>query len=141
MNLEILTPDITRKILLPFLYNQISAGFPSPALDYIEQRLDLNQYLIEHPNSTFIIRVTGCSMIDDGINDNDLLIVDKSREPVMGQIVIAEVNGQFTVKRIEKIKGKPYLVAANKKYDPIPINEETELMIWGVVTFSIHKTI
>jgi len=126
---------------IPFIESRISAGFPSPAMDYLEQKLDLNEHLIRNPNSTFIIIVKGDSMTDHGINDNDLLIVDKSITPAMNQIVIAEVNGEYTVKRIEKIKNKLFLVAGNDKYKPIEINEETEFMVWGVVTFCIHKAI
>jgi len=132
--------ETSTKIIFPFFDNRIPAGFPSPAMDYSEQKLDLKEYLMPHENSTFIVRVKGSSMIDDGINDDDLLIVDKSLRICMGQIVIAELNGEFTVKRIEKIKGKLFLVAANKKFEPIAINEETELMIWGIVNFTIHKT-
>ncbi len=109
-------------------------------MDYIEQKLDLKEYLIEHPNSTFFVRVKGESMINEGIYDEDLLVVDKGIEPAIGQIVIAEINGEFTVKKIDMIKGSLYLVAANDKFDPILINEETEFMVWGVVTYCIHKT-
>lgn len=133
--------DTSAKLLLPYYDNSIPAGFPSPALDYIEQRLDLNEHLIEHPNSTFIIKVKGDSMVEAGINDEDLLIVDKSRQPEMGQVVIAELNGEFTVKFIEEIKGELYLVPANKKFDPILINDETEFMVWGIVIYTIHKLI
>ena len=136
---EIYKLDKGKPVKLPFMESKIAAGFPSPAADYLEQKLDLNEYLIKHPASTFVIRVTGSSMIDEGIFDGDLLIVDKSIEPQMGQVVIAELNGGFTVKKIEKINDKLFLVAGNKNYEPIPVNEETEFLIWGVVTYSIHK--
>lgn len=123
----------------PFAEFKIPAGFPSPALDYVEHRLDLNEYLNKHPNSTFIIRVKGDSMTGDGIFDEDLLIVDKSLTPSPGNIVIAELNGEFTVKRINDIKGRLHLISSNEKYDPIPVQDENELNVWGVVTYTIHK--
>lgn len=119
----------------------IPAGFPSPALDYIENRLDLNEHLIAHPNSTFIVRVTGESMVNAGIHNEDLLIVDRSLRPAFGQIVIAEIEGEFTIKKIEKIDGKLFLTGMNDKFKPLCINEETELIVWGVVLYSIHKVI
>ncbi len=130
----------SEKILLTYIDYKIPAGFPSPATDYIEQRLDLNERFIIHPNSTFIIRVKGNSMVEAGIHDDDFLIVDKSIKPATGQIVIAEVNGDYTIKRIDKIKDKLYLVAANEKFEPMLINEESEFQVWGVVTYCIHKT-
>jgi len=136
---EIYSFEKKKKLKLPFLEYKIPAGFPSPAADYVEQKLDLNEYLIKHPASTFILRVVGDSMIDEGIRSGDLLIVDKSISTAMGQVVIAELNGEYTVKKIERIKNKLYLVAANKNFEPIPINEETEFLIWGVVIHSIHK--
>lgn len=141
MKLQIIALDTTGTILLPYFENRITAGFPSPAMDYIEEKLDIKEYLIEHPNSTFFVRVNGDSMTGEGINDGDLLVVDKSINGFMGHIVIAEVNGEFTVKKIDMINGKLYLIAANDKFVPIEINETTEFMIWGVVTYSIHRTL
>ncbi|MEO8666701.1 MAG: translesion error-prone DNA polymerase V autoproteolytic subunit [Ignavibacteria bacterium] len=141
MKLEIIELDTTGTILLPYFENRITAGFPSPAMDYSEEKLDIKDYLIQHPNSTFFVRVNGDSMIGEGINDGDLLVVDKSISGFMGHIVIAEVNGEFTVKKIEMINGRLYLIAANDKFEPIEINETTEFMIWGVVTYSIHRTL
>jgi DNA polymerase V len=133
--------NINRKNTLTFIENTLTAGFPSPAGDYIENDLDLNNYLIHHPASTFIIRVSGSSMIEEGISDGDLLIVDRSIQPECGQIVIAEINGEYTVKKIGKVNNLPHLIPANKEFQPIPINEETQLLIWGVVIYNIHKNI
>jgi DNA polymerase V len=133
--------NINRKNTLTFIENTLTAGFPSPAGDYIENDLDLNNYLIHHPASTFIIRVSGSSMIEEGISDGDLLIVDRSIQPECGQIVIAEINGEYTVKKIGKVNNLPHLIPANKEFQPIPINEENQLLIWGVVIYNIHKNI
>lgn len=123
---------------LPFYQTSISAGFPSPADDDLEDRLDLNELLIKHPSATFFLRVSGNSMIDAGIHPNDILIVDRSLEPTNGRIVIASVNGELTVKRLIYEKNKVQLVAENKKYSPIDITEEVDFRIWGVVINVIH---
>src|SRR6187399_3665939 len=98
--MEMIRSEKKSKIIVSFFDNSIPAGFPSPAMDYVEQKLDLNDYLLRHPNSTFIIKVKGNSMTGEGINDDDLLIIDKSIQPAMNQIVLAEINGEYTVKRI-----------------------------------------
>ena len=136
--IEIYTYEPSKKVLIPFIDSKVNAGFPSPAQDYTEQKLDLNERLIKHPSSTFFIKVKGESMIDEGINDKSLLIVDKSLDFKPNCICIACINGDFTVKRIEKIKGKLYLKSANKNFAPIEINEETELLIWGIVTWVLN---
>ena len=136
--LEIYKFDHKKKLLIPFVDTKVNAGFPSPAQDYTEQKLDLNEHLIKHPSSTFIIKVNGSSMTGDGIFDKSLLIVDRSLDYKNNSIVIASINGEFTVKKIEKIKGKYYLVASNKDFEPIPVNEETELLIWGIVTWVLN---
>jgi len=124
---------------LPFYVSAVQAGFPSPADDYIEQHLDLNEHLISHPASTFIVRASGDSMRDAGIADGDLLIVDRSLEATAGNIVIAAVLGELTVKRLSQYNGHLQLLPANPKYPPIDISEEQDLVIWGVVTYVIHK--
>ena len=117
----------------------VSAGFPSPAEDYIEQRLDLNELLIQNPSATFFVRVNGDSMIGAGINHDDILIVDRSLEPISGKIVIAIVDGEFTVKRLIKNNDTCRLVAENPDYPPIEITEDSACEIWGVVTSSINQ--
>lgn len=136
--IEIYTYEPSKKVLIPFIDSKVNAGFPSPAQDYSEQKLDLNEHLIKHPSSTFFIKVKGESMIDEGINDKSLLIVDKSLDYKPNNICIACINGDFTVKRIEKVKGKFYLKSANNNFAPIEINEETELLIWGIVTWVLN---
>lgn len=123
---------------LPFYENRISAGFPSPAQNDEEERLDLNELLIKHPSATFFLRVTGSSMINAGIHHGDILIVDRSLPPAHGKIVIASVNGELTVKRLHAAGGKVKLVAENPAYPTIDITEEMEMRIWGVVTNVIH---
>lgn len=124
---------------LPFYSHAISAGFPSPADDDMEETLDLNELLIKHPSATFFLKVSGTSMINAGIHDGDILIVDRSIEPTDGKIVIASVNGELTVKRLSA-KGKKFkLVAENEDYAPIDITEDMELRFWGVVTNVIHS--
>ncbi len=117
----------------------VSAGFPSPAEDWVDSKLDLNEYLIKRPSSTFLVRVSGSSMIKAGIHDRDILIVDRSIAPTEGKIVIAVVHGECTVKRI-KFKGESLLLMPeNDAYPPIEIQEFSDtLYIWGVVTNVIH---
>lgn len=112
----------------------IPAGFPSPAADYVMEEIDLGKELIQHPNSTYIVQVTGDSMIDAFIPPNARLVVDRSVKPKNGSIVVAAVNGEFTVKRFIKNSSGIRLMPANKKYPPIPITEGMELVLWGVVT-------
>jgi len=104
----------------------------------MEGKLDLNQYLVKHPAATFFVRVTGDSMIEKGIHSGDLLIVDKSLDPKDGSIVIVVLDGEHTVKQLEKRKGKLRLLAANKNYEPLEVSERQSFEIWGVVTNVIH---
>lgn len=124
---------------LPFYENPISAGFPSPAQDDMEEKLDLNELLIKRPAATFFLKVSGSSMIKAGIHDNDILVVDRSLEPVHGKIVIASINGELTVKRLYINAGKVKLVAENDAYRPIDITADMDMRIWGVVTSVIHS--
>jgi len=123
---------------LPLYQSSVAAGFPSPAEGEIDQELDLNTFLIKHPAATFFLKVAGDSMINAGIHHQDILIVDRSLEPVHGKIVIASVNGELTVKRLKRDGGKVFLIAENEAYKPIEITEEMDLRIWGVVTNVIH---
>ncbi len=128
-----------KKLCRPLMAFKIPAGFPSPAQDYIEGKLDLNEYLIAHPASTFFVRVDGYSMQGAGILPDDILIVDRALEAANNQIVIAVVDGELTVKRL-KINGNEwFLVPENPDYQPIPITEGMEFTIWGIVTYVIHK--
>ncbi len=124
---------------LPLFQAKVSAGFPSPAEDYIEKKLDLNEHLIRHPASTFFVKVEGCSMVNAGIHHGDILIVDRSLEPADRKIVIAVINNEMTVKRIKKQGDRLCLLPENEAFDPIEIDEDSEFQIWGVVTSVIHK--
>lgn len=131
---EIFSVSAEKALKLPLYQDRISAGFPSPADDYVESRLDLNEFLVQHPAATFFIRVKGDSMIRAGIDTGDMLIVDRSLGSANGKIVVAVLNGEFTVKRLSIRKGKYFLVPENDGYKEIEIKGEDEFEIWGVVT-------
>ena len=136
---DIKTFVLSKGYKLPVYGNKVAAGFPSPADDYIEGRLDLNEHLIQHPASTFFVRVSGLSMIDAGIYPDDILIVDKSIDPVHGKVVIAAIDGELTVKRLYKKDGVIRLMPENQDFAPIELKRESDLIIWGVVTNVIHS--
>ncbi len=128
------------KLTIPFYLHKVGAGFPSPATDYIEDDIDLNSHLITNAPATFIIRVQGKSMINVGIYDGDLLIVDKSLSPKNFSTVIANINEELVVKTLIKSKGDNYLTSGSKyKSDKINLTDNPEIIIWGVVTYVIHK--
>jgi DNA polymerase V len=127
------------KLELPLFVHPVSAGFPSPAEDYIDLKLDLNEFLIKRPSSTFLVRVSGNSMIKAGIHHGDILTVDRSITPTEGKIVVAVINGDCTVKRIQYKNDILLLLPENDQYQPIQVKEFTDtLYIWGVVTHVIH---
>lgn len=131
-------PERTTECECPLFMVPVTAGFPSPAEDYIEGKLDLNKHLIKHPAATFFVRVTGDSMVDAGIHPGDILIVDRAIEPADKKVVIAIIDGELTVKRIRMLKGKVFLVPENENYKSLKIEEEMNFEIWGVVTNVIH---
>lgn len=132
--------EIPRILELPLYSTKVAAGFPSPADDHVEKRLDLNDYLISEAEATFFIRIKGDSMIEAGIFDNDVVVVDKSKRAKVGDIVLAEVDGEFTIKSLAKSKqGLPRLLPANPKFSHIEINEGQQFQILGVVTGSVRK--
>ena len=139
--LEFYSSEQDVSLNLPYFQNGVSAGFPSPAEDHIDSKIDLNQLLIEHPSATYYIRVNGDSMLDAGILNGDLLIVDRSLEVINNSIVVAYIDGNFTVKRIRKNKNKLFLQAENNKYQPIEITEEMDFELFGVVAHAIHHFI
>jgi DNA polymerase V len=132
------TPDTTARLRLNLYEQPVSAGFPSPADDYIQSKLDLNRHLIKNPAATFYVKVSGHSMMGAGIHNGDLLIVDRSLEAKPGRIVIAVLNGELTVKRLHVEGDRFYLKAENDNYPPIEVIEPQELCIWGVVTSVVH---
>lgn len=117
----------------------ISAGFPSPADDFKEVRISLDKELVKNKESTFYARVSGDSMIGAGLDDGDLLVIDRSLSPENGKIAVCFIDGEFTVKRIKKEKNKVYLIPENKKYKPLEIKEENQLIMWGIVEYVIKK--
>ena len=135
---DIHIPGESGRLQLPLFQAYVPAGFPSPADDYIERKLDLNTYLVRHPAATFFVRVTGDSMVGAGIHSGDMLIVDRSLEPVDNNVVIAGMEGELTVKRIRKRGGKLFLVPENSAYEPVEIHDGMDCEIWGVVTSVIH---
>ena len=132
-------PDFESELKIPFIKEGVSAGFPSPAADFMETNIDLNKELSENQLATFYIKVKGNSMIDAGINDKDVLVVDRSLEPQNNKIAICFIDGEFTVKRILVEQDCLYLMPENPTYSPIKVTEENELIIWGMVTYVIKK--
>ena len=137
--LQIFTADTTTELALPLVDNGISAGFPSPAQDYLDLKLDLNKELINNPSSTFFGRVRGHSMKDAGILDGDILVIDKSLEPSDGDTAVCFIDGEFTLKFIQIEKDVVWLVPANPDFKPIKVTEENNFCIWGIVTYTIQN--
>ena len=131
--------EVSSKPIIPLAKETVSAGFPSPAEDHIEIGIDLNRYLIKNPISTFFLRVSGNSMNNAGIYNNDLLIIDRSINPIPGNIVVALLDGEFTLKRLVKKQNSYYLKADKENYPAINLYEYIEIQIWGVAIYSIHE--
>lgn len=129
----------TQAIARPLLASRVEAGFPSPADDYVERSLDLNEELIQHPAATYFIRAGGHSMQGAGIYDGDLLIVDRSLTSEVGMVVVAVVDGEFTVKRLARNSQGMVLAAEHPNYAPIAIGPDTDVRIWGVVSSVVHR--
>ena len=129
----------TKRLRIPLLNDSVSAGFPSPADDYTEENIDLNEHLISNPFSTFFLRVKGDSMINAGIKDKDLVIVDKSLIAKPGNIIIAMIDGEFTIKRLSIKNDELYLKAENHNYPDFRFKNHIDIQIWGVVIYSIHS--
>ncbi len=138
---QILSFEPNQSFYLPLFLQPVKAGFPSPAEEFMDTALDLNQYLVQHPAATFFVRVSGDSMINAGIYSGDLLVVDRSLNAIDNSIIIAVVNGEITVKRIKKMNNKIFLVPENKEFSPLEITAEMNFEVWGVVTFVIHKPV
>ena len=139
---DIMNKYLNNKVLLPIYLCKVEAGFPSPAENYVEQELDLKEYLIRNSDSTFLVRATGKSMVNVGIFPGDILIVDRSLEAKNNSIIIVSIDGELTVKRLIKDNDnkKLYLKSENLDYPNIDLKIESDTMVWGVVTYSIHKT-
>lgn len=137
--IDIFSADTETKLELPYVDEGISAGFPSPALDFVDLTIDLNRHLIKNPSATFYGRVKGDSLKDAGISNNDLLIIDRSLEPTNGKIAVCFIDGEFTAKRIQIKKKEIWLIPENENYQPIRVTEENDFIIWGIVTHVIKK--
>lgn len=124
---------------LPIFAESVSAGFPSPADDFIDTKLDLNEHLVKHPAATFFVRVSGNSMKEAGIFSEDILIVDRSLDPHNNSIVVVILNGELLIKRLKIDKKRIFLVSGNSAYKAIEVTEDEDFRIWGVVTSVIHK--
>lgn len=124
---------------LPLFASKVPAGFPSPAEEHVEARLDPTEYLVEQADATFFVTIQGQSMIDVGLMPGDKVVVDRARTPAVGNIVLAVVDGEFTIKILGKIAGKPALLPANPEFKPIEIKEGMQFEVWGVVTGSFRK--
>ena len=139
--LEFYSAETTTELKIPLFESGVSAGFPSPADDYMDLPIDLNEFLIKHPAATFYVRVKGNSMEGAGIRNGDLLIVDRAEEPRNKSIVLGIIDGEFTVKRIKKKGSDLYLMPDNPEFKPIKINDNMNFQVWGVVTYVVHKPI
>lgn len=138
-NIEIHKIDISSSLPLPYADEGVRAGFPSPAQDYLEQAIDLNKELIKHPASTFYGRVVGDSMRDEGIEEGDILIIDKSLELLDDDLAVCFIDGEFTVKRVQLEPDVAWLVPSNPNYPLIKVTKENEFIVWGIVTYTIKK--
>lgn len=139
MKVEIHKIDVSSNLPLQYADEGIRAGFPSPAQDYMEQAIDLNKEIVKHPASTFYGRVVGNSMSGEGIEDGDILVIDKSLELIDGDLAACFINGEFTVKRVKLEKDFAWLVPSNPDYQPIKVTKDDEFTIWGIVTYTVKK--
>lgn len=139
MSVKIFSADTSSGVPLPYANDGIQAGFPSPAQEFISESIDLNKELIEHPAATFYGRVVGDSMIREGIEEGDILIIDRSLEPRNKDLAVCCVDGDFTLKRIHIESDKAWLMPSNEVYDPILVTSDNHFQIWGVVTYIIKS--
>lgn len=140
VSVDIILPDLSSALSLPFADQGIQAGFPSPAQDHISESIDLNREIVSHPASTFYGRVKGESMIDDGIDPDDIIVIDRSLEPMDGDLAVCCLEGEFTLKRIKLETDSVWLIPANEAFDPILVTPECRFEVWGVVTYTIKRS-
>lgn len=139
LSIEFFGVSVESEMALPVVSENISAGFPSPAMDFIDLVIDLNKHVIKRPSATFFGRVKGKSMKDIGIHDGDLLVIDKSIKPANNLIAVCYLDGEFTIKRIVIENGSCWLVPANKDYEPLEVLEHNDFQVWGIVTYVIKS--
>jgi DNA polymerase V len=132
-------PDLSNPIELPFITAGIKAGFPSPAADFDESKISLDAVLVKTREATFYAKASGTSMIGAGIDDGDILVIDRSLEPQNNKVAVCCIDGEFTVKRIKITKEGVMLMPENKNFEPIKVTDENQLIIWGIVTYVIKK--
>jgi len=134
------SPDLESDTGQPFITHEVTAGFPSPALDFMEYKIDLNKVVSDkNPLATFYIKVAGNSMTDAGIDDGDILVIDRSLEPADGKIAVCLIDGDFTVKRLKLETDYLYLMPENAAYQPIKVTEDNQFLIWAIVTYVIKR--
>ena len=138
-NLEIHSIDISTSLPLQYADEGIRAGFPSPAQDYMEQAIDLNKEIVKHPASTFYGSVVGDSMRDEGIEEGDILVIDKSLELMDDDLAVCFIDGEFTVKRVRLETDAAWLIPANPDYPKIKVTADNDFIVWGIVTYTIKK--
>lgn len=138
-DLRIFSVDTSTALDLPYADGGIKAGFPSPAQDSLNNTIDLNREIVRHPASTFYGRVTGDSMIEEGIDDGDILVIDRSLEPLNGDLAVCCIDGEFTVKRLKVERHRILLLPSNRNYRPIEVSENDDFTVWGIVTHTIKK--
>lgn len=138
-NIEFFIPNFENSRELPFITSGIKAGFPSPAADFDETRISLDKALVKNIDTTFYAKANGQSMKGAGIDDGDIMVIDRSIEPINNKIAVCLIDGEFTVKRIKKTKEELLLMPENSDFQPIKINEDNQLVIWGIVTYVIKK--
>jgi DNA polymerase V len=137
--IQFFLPDLENTVELTYISSGIKAGFPSPAADFDESKISLDNVLVKNKEATFYAKASGNSMTGAGIDDGDILVVDRSLEPQNNKIAICFIDGEFTVKRIKSENEEVYLMPENKNYKPIKISEENDLIIWGIVTYVIKS--
>ncbi|MDE7135801.1 MAG: translesion error-prone DNA polymerase V autoproteolytic subunit [Muribaculaceae bacterium] len=139
VRLDIINAEADTHVSLPYADQGIQAGFPSPAQDYITESIDLNKEIVKHPAATFYGRVSGDSMIEEGIEEGDLLVIDRSIEPEEDDLVVCCVDGEFTLKRIRIEPDRIWLIPSNETFDPIMVTPDNQFTVWGVVTYTIKR--
>ena len=132
-------PDLENPIELPFITAGIKAGFPSPAADFDGSRISIDQIVVKNATATFYAKANGHSMTGAGIDDGDILVIDKSIEPQDGKIAVCFIDGEFTVKRIKVQENSLLLLPENKLFEPIEVTQENDFIIWGIVTYVVKK--
>ena len=137
--LSFFLPDAENNLEMPYISSGIKAGFPSPAADFDGSRISIDQVVVKNPTATFYAKANGNSMIGAGIDDGDILVIDKSIEPQDGKIAVCFIDGEFTVKRIKVQENSLLLLPENKLFEPIEVTQENEFIIWGIVTYVVKK--